>query len=136
MGRFPAAARLTACPHSIGMAHDQVGCGPQLSVLAAHNRVVRLGAAHVLGGTACTLSGGMHARWHGDFTNAGGWLATCSEWWCSTQVSAATSFKLGDDLRGGGRGEAAASIEEDEAAWRGLLNRGGSNFRPELSEWR
>jgi hypothetical protein len=61
------------------------------------------------------------------------------ERWCltiSVKVSAATSFMLGDDLRGGGRGEAADSIEEDEAAWRGLLNRGGGNFRPELSEWR
>jgi hypothetical protein len=56
---------------------------------------------------------------------------------CSTvpmKVSAATSFVLGDDLRGGGRGEAAACTEEDAAAWCGLPNRGDDDFGPELSE--
>jgi hypothetical protein len=52
-------------------------------------------------------------------------------------VSAATSFVLGDDLRGGGRGEAVAGMEEDATAWHGLPNGGDGDFRPELSErWR
>jgi hypothetical protein len=61
------------------------------------------------------------------------------ERWCSTvlvKVSAAMSFVLGDDLGGGGRGEAAAGTEEDAATWRGLPNRGDGNFGSELSERR
>jgi hypothetical protein len=55
---------------------------------------------------------------------------------CSTvpvKVSAATSFVLGDNLRGGGRGDAAAGTEEDAAAWHGLLNGGDGDIGPELS---
>ncbi len=51
-------------------------------------------------------------------------------------VSAATSFVLGDDLRGGGRGEAVVGTEEDVAAWRGLPNEGDGDFGPELSNQR
>jgi hypothetical protein len=58
---------------------------------------------------------------------------------CSTvpvKVLVATSFVLGDDLRGGGRGEAAVGTEEDVAAWRGLPNGGDGDFGPELSNQR
>jgi hypothetical protein len=58
---------------------------------------------------------------------------------CSTvlvKVSVATSFVLGDNLRGGGRGEAAAGMEEDAAAWHDLLNGGAGDIGLELSEQR
>jgi hypothetical protein len=67
LGRFPAAARLAACPHNIGTARSTEACdprpsqrGPRLSGLAAHDRAVHLGVArtaHALGGMACTLGG-------------------------------------------------------------------------------
>jgi hypothetical protein len=70
-------------------AHNQVGHGPRLSSLAAHNRVVCLGAARAacaLSAAACTLGGGMHAQRCGDFTDAGGWPATHSKQRRSTQT--------------------------------------------------
>jgi hypothetical protein len=104
-------AQLTGCLHSVGTArlaqctwptigpvaahvHDRLtahngGSGPRLSGLAAHDRAAHLGAARAaraLGGTACTLDGGLHARWHDDFTDAGEWPATRSERRCLTRT--------------------------------------------------
>jgi hypothetical protein len=47
---------------------------------------------------------------------------------------AATGFVLGDEARGGGRGEAAAGTEEDAAAWHSLPNGGDSGFELLLLE--
>jgi hypothetical protein len=59
-------------------------CGPQL--LRQRPTAVRPGGPRTLGNVACTLDGGVHARWRGDFTNVGGWPATRLERRCSTRT--------------------------------------------------
>jgi hypothetical protein len=49
---------------------------------------------------------------------------------------AATGFVLGDEMRGGGRGEAAANMEEDVAPRRSVPNGSDGDFGLELSERR
>jgi hypothetical protein len=58
-------------------------CGPQL--LRQRPTVVRSGGPRPRSARS-TLDGGMHARWRGDFTDAGGRLAMCSKRRCSTRM--------------------------------------------------
>jgi hypothetical protein len=90
-------AQLTGCLHSVGTARLAQCTWPTIGPVAvhvhdrltAHDHAARLGAARAaraLGGTACTLDGGLHARWHDDFTDAGEWPATRSERRCLTRT--------------------------------------------------
>jgi hypothetical protein len=142
----------------------QPGSWPARTVLAWPGPLRRVAHGQVEHGPrpcgvrgTCARWRGIHARRRGDFTDTLGAAvldldgevavaAALTDSWgrrqeqrCSTvpvKVFVATSFVLGDDLRGGGRGEAAVGTEEDVAAWRGLPNGGDGDFGPELSNQR